>query len=105
MRIINKTPHQVVIYRNGSIVATIEPTGTPVRCTQRTVVIGEIDGIPITKVTLGEVENLPEKEEGTILIVSRIVAESVDRDDLYIPGPAVRNEAGQIVGCQGLSKI
>ena len=52
----------------------------------------------------GEVEDLPEKVEGVFLIVSRMVAEaSMTRDDLLIPYSLVRDDQGQVIGCEGFS--
>jgi hypothetical protein len=68
-------------------------------------VIEEIDGIKITRQYFGEVENLPPQNKVDRFIVSRMVAEACHRPDLLVPGPAVRDENGKIVGCNGLSIV
>lgn len=46
---------------------------------------------------------LPEPEAGTVLIASAMVADAVRRPDVMSPGELVRNEAGQPIGCKGLT--
>lgn len=102
MNIINCTPHEVNIV-NGP---TIPPSGIIARVTATTVTIGEVDGIPVTTTAFGQVENLPEPEEGTIYIVSSLVAQRCrDRNDVFIPNESVRDENGRIIGCRSLGRI
>jgi len=135
IRVVNATPHEVVIYVDGEPiydpnmyesttpqeligvapslmrrVMRFPPSGILPRCRVETIPAGEIlssEGIiPLTKTKMGEVENLPEEKEGTIYIVSRIVAEALpQRKDLYFPNESVRNEKGQIVGCRSLCTL
>lgn len=105
---INLTPHTINIFDSeGNHVLDIPTSGMVARCAQHEQAICEIDGVPVTRQYFGEVQGLPEPEEGTFLIVSRMVAEAVglSRTDLLVPGPLVRNEAGQPIGCRGLSRI
>lgn len=105
----NCTPHDLnIVAREGMV--TIPPSGIVPRCEQSEVEIGQIvlDDciIPITAQKFGEVIDLPEQEDGVYLVVSRLVAAACpDRNDLLIPGPLVRDEAGKVVGCKGLSKL
>ena len=103
---VNLTPHTLnVITSDGSIQA-IEPSGSVARCSQTEEVVKEVDGIVITRQTFGDVVGLPPQEEGTIFIVSRMIAAACpDRNDLMIPGPLVRDEKGVVVGCKGLSVL
>lgn len=104
MTIKNLTPHVLNVYTTNNEVIDIAPDGVVPRCRQYEEPVFWIDGIQITRQTYGEVENLPEKEDGVLLVVSRLVAAACpDRKDLLIPGPLVRNEQGQPVGCKGLS--
>ena len=105
MKMINLTPHAVTIVKEtGNLV--IEPSGMLARVAAKIVTIGEIDGIPVTTTEFGEVENLPEPEEGTIYIVSSLVAQRcTHRGDVFIPNEAVRDEAGRIIGCKSLGRI
>ena len=107
----NLTPHEINIKTLCGDVITVKPSGLA-RCTPSIKVVdgisvGEHDSITITRVELGEVEGLPDPENGVIFIVSRPVAERMRglRTDLMVPGTLIRNEKGQPVGCNGLSVI
>ena len=107
----NLTPHEVNIHTLCGEVITVKSSGLA-RCTPHTMVMdaipmGEHDSITITKVELGDVEGLPDPEDGVIFIVSRPVAEKMRgiRTDLMVPGTLIRNEKGQPIGCDGLSVI
>ena len=105
---VNLTPHVVNIFdAEGHHVMGIPTSGSVARCSQHEQQVAEIDGVTITRQYFGEVEGLPEAKDGTFYIVSRMVAESVglSRTDLLVPGPLVRNEDGQPIGCRGLSRI
>ncbi len=105
MTILNCTPHAInFIDSTGEVARTIEPSGFLPRVSFTTKVVGDIDGIPDEETCYGEIVDLPEKQDGVILIVSVMVASRLpDRDDLRIPGRQVRNERGQIIGCMCLS--
>jgi hypothetical protein len=63
---------------------------------------GEID---YTETVMGEVMNLPPIEINVLLIVSRVVYEAAGkRPDLRIPGPAVRDGNGAVIGARGISR-
>jgi hypothetical protein len=52
----------------------------------------------------GEVTDLPEPEEGTIYIVSGMVAAAAPRPDVMSPGTLVRDDQGKPMGCLGLRR-
>lgn len=94
---------------------SLPPSGTVARCkvdreeTAR-IIAQDIDGwditLPISKTKFGEVEGFPAPEEGTIYIVSNLVAQAVpDRKDVFFPDDVVRDENGNIIGCRALGKI
>lgn len=83
----------------------VEPSGTIARVSATTIDIGEVDGIPVTETAFGPVENLPEEAEDTIYIVSSLVAQRVNRPDVYIPNESVRDSEGRIIGCRSLGRI
>lgn len=59
--------------------------------------------IRITSTTYGKVENLPAPAPGMAFVVSGMVASAVSgRNDVFSPGPLVRDDAGRVVGCEGL---
>lgn len=92
----------------------IPPAGIVARCEVRREKIGslQIDGaeIPINKTIFGEVQNLPEPEEGAINIVSSIVAQAIaatapSRTDVFIVDDTVRDEKGRIIGARAIARI
>lgn len=98
----NLTPHEVkIITDEGAIV--VKPSGIIARCEEHEELAGELAGIPVTKIVMGEVVDLPTEEEGVVLIVSHIVLQACpERKDLVKPGKQVRNAAGDIIGCLSL---
>lgn len=104
MKIINTTPHEITIINDEmETVATFAPE-ISVRVASVTKIIGNIQGIPLDTTFFGEVEGLPEYQEGVYYIVSCLVKSALpDRKDLLYPGQQVRNENGQVVGCKSLS--
>lgn len=53
-----------------------------------------------------KIEGLPEEVPGRVVIVSDITyqaAKPLGRKDLVKVGPAVRDDSGRIIGCQGLA--
>ena len=106
MNIINLTPHTININRHQIDEIAIEPSGTIARCEEVRTQLKSVDQIPVDMVSYGAVENLPEPQEDTIYIVSQLVAAQVpERRDVYIPGKAIRDDAGRVIGCQGLSQV
>ena len=107
MKIVNLTPHSITFFdAAGNAVLTVEPSGQIARCSVAREKIGDINGIPVNKSKFGEVENLPEPEEGTIYVVSALTAQAVpDRPDVFIVDDAVRDEQGRIIGARALAHI
>ena len=105
MMLVNLTPHTVNVILPSGEVRDIPASGQVARCRQSDKLAFTIDGvIPVTYQTFGNVEGLPDRQDKTFYIVSRLVAAACpDRKDLLIPGPLVRNSEGQPIGCQGLS--
>lgn len=98
MKIINATPH--VININGNC---FEPCGKVARVEQSNIFINTIDGIDVFKTTFGNVVDLPNKEKGTIIIVSALVRSACpNRKDVFSPADFIRDSAGNITGCKGL---
>lgn len=135
-KIKNLTPHEVTIIGPGMSPATWGPCENPPRVEMHREQIGTVyrefawsspneprmfapDGtsrpvreerggmsLPVFRTEPGEVVGLPEPEDGTFYIVSRVIAEACrERGDLLIPDDAVRNAAGQIVACKALAVI
>jgi hypothetical protein len=79
------------------------PTGIVPRLTQTSVEAGYFDGITLIRTEYGKVFDLPDEQEGTLLIVSAMVRLALpNRTDLASPGDLIRDEAGNIIGCKNL---
>lgn len=59
--------------------------------------------VPVYTMRYGEVIGLPPQSETDAYVVSAMVRLAVpERLDVLSPGPLIRNEAGQPIGCDGL---
>ncbi len=97
----NLTPHPIVVIR-GEERITIPSSGLA-RLAAKTVRGGEIDGIPLSKTVFGQPEGLPDPQDGVYLVVSQLIKSALpQRTDLLVPAEVVRDEKGNIVGCQSL---
>ena len=124
MTLINATPHPItLVSRQGieqdnkkqflaeavEILREIPPSEILPRVSMSNSLAGEIDGIAIESVTYGEIEGLPEYQEGVYYIVSGLVAAAaakLGRGDCLAPGALVRdkNNPSLILGCLFLQK-
>ena len=110
MKIVNLTPHAVtVLGANMELIAKIESSGNA-RSKQESSPIGLLDNIPLFETHYGAPIDLPDPEEDTILIVSKITADAAreagrNLDDLYLVFDTVRDPASpsNILGCRGLA--
>ena len=97
---INLTPHDIVL-NNGTIIK--KEADTPIARVSSCYT--EFDGNGICKVQFGEVENLPEPQEGVFYIVSAMVMARVPhRTDVVAPAtghPDCIRENGRIVSVPG----
>jgi hypothetical protein len=103
-KFVNATPHVLnIVCADGSI-REIAPSGIVPRLAQTRQVSHILDGIEISRVQMGEIEGLPEEEDETVLIVSRMVLDAIpERGDMLAPGELVRDSSGKVIGCKGLS--
>lgn len=101
--ILNLTPHCInVVDSEGKALASFPSAGLA-RISSTTEVVGEINGLPLTKTLFGEVEGLPEEKEGVFYIVSAMIKSTLpNRRDLLVPGLQVRDDQGRVIGCQSL---
>jgi hypothetical protein len=127
MTIINATPHTITILNKEAgitqdakkqflgtketivVLKEIPTSGIIPRVSMSNSPAGEIDGIPVETVIYGEIEGLPEYQEGIYYIVSGLVAAAASkqgRTDCLAPGAIVRDEANpsSILGCLFLQK-
>ena len=113
MTILNLTPH-VINVLVGSEMVNIQPRTKkegdkevifPARLSVKTVAAEPIGNIPTSVTVFGEPQDLPNEKEGTFLIVSQLIKNALpNRKDLLVPAEVIRDEKGNIVGCQSLGR-
>ena len=110
MEIKNCTPHPIFLLDDdNNLVLTLDKCDTPPRLKQSTfsegnVLVNGVD-IPLTKTLFGETKNLPDEQEGVLLVVSRIVlSANAHRRDMVVPNDIVRDINGRIIGCKSFAK-
>lgn len=108
MNVVNLTPHELCVHTTVSAhlrqIRTFPPSGAVARVSVTRVPAGRVAGVHVTRVVYGDVTGLPEPVEGTIYVVSGMVAAAVpERADVYSPGELLRREDGTVYGCDGLS--
>lgn len=105
IRFVNLTPHAITVRRQDGTELSIPASGQVARCEEQRAEVAVLDGIAISTASYGAVEWLPEPQPGTFYIVSGLVLAAVGdrRADVFAPGPAIRDDAGRIVACDGLS--
>ncbi len=108
MKLINLTPHTITVHSPDGSTATLPSEGLA----RVPDVRGEpdADGVATLCLDVGAVTGLPRQADGVSYVVSLLTAMSLDagmmgRDDLLVAGPAIRDDAGRIVGCKGLSRL
>ena len=111
MKFVNLTPHEIVIMQEGQGNIYIPVSGVLARCKQETRMLSPITteegiSIPLGVNSYGEIQGLPDPENGTWFIVSALVAQAawaLGRTDVVCPLQAVRDSEGRIVGTTGLA--
>lgn len=102
-KIINLTPHQIIIFNERMQVIKIIESEGAARVSEQRKMSSEIDGIPLIYKTFGEVEGLPEAKEDVYYIVSNLVRTALpDRKDLLVPCNNIKDAKGNIIGCKAL---
>ena len=86
MTIINLTPHTLNFVFDEKTI-DIEPSGSIARVSTKDTMMNPINGIPVFRTEYGEIENLPDPCEGTVYVVSSLVAARCpEREDVFVPG-------------------
>ena len=118
MNVINLTPHPCVIFdvAGTTKIATLSPSGQVARVKTAATASGSISvgaEVPVVETTYGNVEGLPEPQDGAMYIVSVLVVtaqrmQGVRRADVVAPdtGPdsVVRDADGKIVGVRRFTR-
>jgi hypothetical protein len=94
----NLTPHAITLLDDdNNVVAVIPPEPEPARLSQET----EHLEYPLSVTLYGEPTGVPpEPEEGVFYIVSQLIFNAIDREDLVVPAEVVRDAKGNIIGCK-----
>lgn len=99
---VNLTPHDINIITSDGVV-TIQKSGNVARCAQSRQDVGVVNGISISTTKFGDVQDLPDSRTDVLFIVSALVRGAVpNRKDVLSPGTLVRDDGGNVIGCQGL---
>ena len=111
MKLVNLTPHALVVRLNDGTERRIEPSGTIARVATTAREVGTVNGIPVVETTYGDIEGLPAPEDGTVYIVSSLVlaaARASGRADVLAPDTspesAIRDDAGRIVAVRRFTR-
>lgn len=107
MQIINLTPHTIkVVDVNNQVIREYPASGIVARAATIAEAVGEVDGIAVKHTAFGEVQGLPEPQDGVIYLVSMVVAQAVKRLDIIAPdtGPTAYRENGLIVGVRNFTQ-
>ena len=110
-RLVNLTPHEIVIrLETGDV--RIPASGQVARCSSRSEIQPPVrvdyHTIPVTKNVIGDVEGMPEPQDGVIYLVSTMVGQKLagTRHDVYAPdtspASAIRDGDGKVVAVKGL---
>jgi hypothetical protein len=91
---VNLTEQDLYIEHSDGGIRHLKPSGKIAQCAMDFIYVGEIDKVRIFRMEFGEVQNLPEPEEGIIFIVSNLVRTACpERKDVF----------AVVVGCEGLT--
>lgn len=104
MKVINLTPHDVVVRLEDGSERVFPATGETARVKTISKDAGEVMGVPLVTQSYDEIQGLPEPEEGTLYLVSLVVRQAAreqGRTDIISPDTspqgAIRDEQGRIV--------
>jgi len=104
VNLINLTPHALHVKLKNDETLVIPADGRVARVSTTQKEIDELNNISIYETHFGEAVDLPEPAENTFYIVSKITQDACPhRDDLLSPGNLIRDQEGNIVGCEGLT--
>jgi len=97
----NYTPHVVSVLHEDKMV-NIPISGSVIRVVTRCTPNGYVMGLPIFLCTDGQVADLPEPEQGVMILVSSVVARAAMRPDVISPDTSdagsIRDGNGRIIG-------
>lgn len=91
--IINLNKHGIIFANNEGDESThvvFPPSGMVASVSTREVVAEDANGLPCVRVEYGDIQGIPEPQEGVFYIVNMLILERSDRADLIAPdtGPS-----------------
>ena len=112
-RIINLTAYDIHVVDKDGDVHVFAKAENPARCSSELVGTDHVGNFQLTIKQMGAIQGLPNKTGaglGIFFVVSRLVYEQAikqgrDCSDLLIPGDAIRDDNGRIIGSVGFSKL
>lgn len=104
MELVNLTPHTLNIQAMNGEIISIPPSGKVARIEEETKEGDSIEGISTHWVVLCRMKDTPPWIEGRYYITSKLVAQVLNRGDVFSPGPLVRDEQGRPTHCVGLQR-
>ena len=98
--------HTVKIFNRDTdeLVVEVPFSGVQARRAESSEMFAEDGEIQMYRTIYGEVEGLPEEQDGVVVIVSMAVRQALpERKDLASPGSLRKDESGMPTGCYGLN--
>lgn len=105
MELVNLTPHDINLINEAGEPVLVKASGVLARCKVTTEKVGTINGIKVNVSHFGDIEGLPEPEEGKIFIVSAMILTALNgtRPDVLGVSEYIRDDEGKIVGAKALT--
>ena len=100
LKLKNCTPHVIRLKDPSTgLMDHLEPCGLVPRLQVKQVDESKKAGFPLFRTVVGDVEGLPDPEDGVMFITSTMVAQAAKRPDIVAPdtGPTAIREDGQVV--------
>lgn len=107
MRLINLCPHPILIRRNHNCRIEIPESGEVARLQFSTDFLRMAGDIPVHERRVLKVNGLPEEKKGVLYIVSAMLQQHLDRDDLISPDrySCYTDDDGRIIETDRLVRI
>ena len=106
VKIINMTPHALNIYDSArELVETVEPSGMVARVDMQRTLVEKRGHIELYKSIYKDATVLGAPPPDSVYVVSSLYlsalrADGLNDEDVYVPGEAVRDDSGRVVGIE-----
>ena len=108
MRLVNLTPHRLVILdKDDQTLIALPPCTAPPRLEQLVLNATTLrDHIPLHTIRYGPIDGeLPMPNPDVLLVVPRVLAREIPRHDLVFPDNEIRDTEGRIIACRSLARF